>query len=255
MKEIGEYLHRVREEKNISLKEVQESTKISLRYLEAIDKGDFESIPGEVYRKGFLVNYATALGLDGQDILKKYYELKAQEEEQQRKVQLEQAIQNKNTPVINLNWSKEVYLGIVAVLIASLIIISFFAFPSFNNTPYVTEEEAVSGEPAEQPVEDSQGRINKQLLPAPIAVYASFKEAVWVSVKADGVYLYTSDGTTIDPSSPKLLWTAQRELEIRLGNPAGVNLSFNGKDMGKLGERGVVKLFKFTPKGLVTQTP
>lgn len=252
MKEIGEYLRRVREEKNISLKEVQESTKISLRYLEALDNGDFESIPGEVYRKGFLVNYATALGLDGQDILKKYYELKAKEEEEQRKVQLEQAIQNKNAPVVNLNWSKEVYLGIVAVLIAFLIVFSFFAFPSFNNSPNVTDE-TVSGESAKS--EDTQGRIDKQLLPAPITIYASFKEAVWVSVKADGVYLYTSDGTTISPSSPKLLWTAQREMEIRLGNPEGVNLSFNGKDMGKLGERGVVKLFKFTPEGLVKQTP
>lgn len=252
MKEIGEYLRRVREEKNISLKEVQESTKISLRYLEALDNGDFESIPGEVYRKGFLVNYATALGLDGQDILKKYYELKAKEEEEQRKIQLEQAIQNKNTPVVNLNWSKEVYLGIVAVLIVFLIVFSFFAFPSFNNSPNVTDE-TVSGESAKP--EDTQGLIDKQLLPAPITIYASFKEAVWVSVKADGVYLYTRDGTTISPSSPKLLWTAQREMEIRLGNPAGVNLSFNGKDMGKLGERGVVKLFKFTPEGLVKQTP
>jgi cytoskeletal protein RodZ len=76
VKEIGEYLRQVRTEKNISLNDIQEATKIRKHYLEAIENGDFEAIPGEVYRKGFLVNYANAIGLDGQEILARYNKAK-----------------------------------------------------------------------------------------------------------------------------------------------------------------------------------
>ncbi|MCG0276815.1 MAG: helix-turn-helix domain-containing protein, partial [Thermosediminibacteraceae bacterium] len=58
-KELGEYLKYTRLSKNISLEEINKETKIRVKYLVAIEEGNFESIPGgEVYIKGFLKNYA-----------------------------------------------------------------------------------------------------------------------------------------------------------------------------------------------------
>ena len=64
MIEIGRKLREAREKKGMSLTEIQEFTKIRLRYLEAIESGELDVIPGEVYRKGFISNYANAVGLE-----------------------------------------------------------------------------------------------------------------------------------------------------------------------------------------------
>lgn len=72
MRELGEYLRREREARGISLDEIQEITKIRVRYLEAIERGEFADIPGETYVRGFLRNYARAVGLDGQAVLERY---------------------------------------------------------------------------------------------------------------------------------------------------------------------------------------
>ncbi len=260
MKEIGDYLHRVREEKSISLKEIQEATKISMRYLEAIDRGDLEGIPGEVYRKGFLVNFANAIGLDGQEVLQKYYQMKnAAELEKQQQQQQQQSIpqhqyRQEPTPVVvrekTVNSSelqdddqlKGLYLGIVVALIGILIVASFFLFPYRQNNQddgAVTKEETSATDTMEAP---------KSI--APITVNVTFKERVWVQVKSDGEYLYGAEGMSFDSSEPQQVWTAQREMIIRMGNPAGLIISLNGKDLGQLGEKGKTKSIKLTPQGV-----
>lgn len=61
MKHIGEYLKQRRCEKNITLEEVASQTGIREQYLTALESGDFEKIPGDVFIKGFIRNYATSL--------------------------------------------------------------------------------------------------------------------------------------------------------------------------------------------------
>jgi cytoskeletal protein RodZ len=250
LKEIGEYLHRVREEKHISLKEVQEATKISMRYLEAIDRGDFDGIPGEVYRKGFLVNFANAIGLNGQEILQRYNQLKTNQEEQLRQAQNQVAIQQGNiSHALDNEQLKGLYLGIVVALIGILIVASFFLFPSYRKTN-LEDEVSSSQVNTSQDTNENTGKLAKQRLPAPITINALFKERTWVQIKSDGDYLYGADGMTFDPAQPQQVWTAQKELVIKMGNPAGVSLSFNGKELGQLGERGSTKTVKFSQHGL-----
>ena len=56
MKHIGEYLKQRRCEKNITLEEVASQTGIREQYLTALESGDFEKIPGDVFIKGFIRN-------------------------------------------------------------------------------------------------------------------------------------------------------------------------------------------------------
>lgn len=244
MKEIGEYLRKAREEKNISLKDVQESTKISMRYLEAIDRGDFNGIPGEVYRKGFIANYAAAIGLDSQDVLQRYHQIQSEKEAQQRQVQLEQAVIEKYNPTVSLRWSKEAYLTIATSLIAILLIFSF-VFPAAKEN-YV-HKELSSRVKSEDPISD-----NDQISTAPIEVNAVFTAPVWVSVKYDGNYLFGKDGRTFDATWPKQYWPAQKELEIEIGDPAGIKLSFKGDALEKVGQKGKRIILKFDSNGLIT---
>ena len=76
MKELGEKLRRSRQEKNITLDEINQKTKIHLRYLEALEKGDPTPFAGEVYFKGALRSYAQMVGLNPDQVLELYHQIK-----------------------------------------------------------------------------------------------------------------------------------------------------------------------------------
>ena len=68
----GEELRRERELRQITLREVSESTKISLRYLEALERNEFEGLPGGVFNRGFVRAYAEFIGVDPEGMVNAY---------------------------------------------------------------------------------------------------------------------------------------------------------------------------------------
>ena len=61
-----------RERKGVDLVRAERDTKIRLRYLSALESGEYRDLPGAVYTKGFLRNYALYLGLDPEDVLRQW---------------------------------------------------------------------------------------------------------------------------------------------------------------------------------------
>jgi hypothetical protein len=72
MESPGKCLKAERESRNLSLKQVSESTKIKERLLKDIEDDQYEHLPHPVYVKGFLTAYARYLGLDPHDIILRY---------------------------------------------------------------------------------------------------------------------------------------------------------------------------------------
>src|SRR5512132_1998694 len=68
----GEELKREREIRGISLKEIADSTKISKRFLEAIERNDHKTLPAPVFTRGFVREYARYLGLNVDDMVNRY---------------------------------------------------------------------------------------------------------------------------------------------------------------------------------------
>ncbi len=66
---LPERLLTARERKGVDLFRAERDTKIRARYLAALERGDYRELPGAVYTKGFLRNYALYLGLDPDEIL------------------------------------------------------------------------------------------------------------------------------------------------------------------------------------------
>jgi cytoskeletal protein RodZ len=64
-KTIGEILRAAREEKKLTVEQVNRETRISVQTIRALERDDFGSFASETYLKGFLRNYAEFLGLDG----------------------------------------------------------------------------------------------------------------------------------------------------------------------------------------------
>ena len=73
MKEEGVLgLATIRKNRGISLNQIAESTKISVRSLEAIERGDFHKLPGGIYNTSYIRQYARAIDYD-ESILLSYY--------------------------------------------------------------------------------------------------------------------------------------------------------------------------------------
>ena len=69
MELIGARLNQARLTANLALHEIADRTKISLRFLSAIENDDFEALPGRVYIFGFTRAFARAVGLDEESLL------------------------------------------------------------------------------------------------------------------------------------------------------------------------------------------
>ncbi len=63
----GAWLQREREMRDVSLREIADASKISLRYLQALEDERFEILPAQVFAKGFLLQYARYVGLDPEE--------------------------------------------------------------------------------------------------------------------------------------------------------------------------------------------
>jgi cytoskeleton protein RodZ len=63
-------LHAIRNHRGLSLREIAELTKIRVFYLEAIENGKFEKLPGGVYTKSYVRQYAKAIDFDEAALLR-----------------------------------------------------------------------------------------------------------------------------------------------------------------------------------------
>ncbi|WP_409292382.1 helix-turn-helix domain-containing protein [Peribacillus sp. SCS-37] len=72
MTELGIRLKEAREEKGISLDDLQKVTKIQKRYLIGIEEGNYDTMPGKFYVRAFIKQYAEAVGLEPEMIFEEY---------------------------------------------------------------------------------------------------------------------------------------------------------------------------------------
>jgi len=75
MTELGQLLRQAREEKGVSLAQVERATRIRKDYLSALEEHDFEVLPAAAYARGIVRNYAAYLGLDPAEALASYESL------------------------------------------------------------------------------------------------------------------------------------------------------------------------------------
>ena len=71
---IGDILRRERERQKLSIKDIEQGTSIRALYIEAIENGDYDKLPGNVYTKGFVKNYGNFLKLNGDDLSRQFSE-------------------------------------------------------------------------------------------------------------------------------------------------------------------------------------
>ena len=69
---LGEKLTRARKLKSLELRQVEQDTKVAFKYLQALERGQYDQLPASIYTRGFLVRYATLLDLPAATLLADY---------------------------------------------------------------------------------------------------------------------------------------------------------------------------------------
>jgi Helix-turn-helix domain len=71
---LGSYLRREREHRGLSLRTISEKTKVSLGLLEGLEADDISRWPGGIFRRAFVRSYAQCVGLNPEDVIRRFEE-------------------------------------------------------------------------------------------------------------------------------------------------------------------------------------
>lgn len=235
MSEVGQMLRCRRKERGITLKDIEGALSIRVKYLEALENGDYSIIPGEVYVKGFLRNYAGFLGLNAEEMIKLY------KEESQPPVVPAEGEKEKQESASELKPRKgsgrSFGLGTVASLLVAAIG-AFFLYTSLTNkVPPETAEVPPAGKtPA--PAAPSAPPAQNTVIPAAQGITLAVKATAdcWVMVVTDG----TENFEGLLHSGDTKTWQAKNKVEITVGNAGGIQIIYNEQPQAPLGVDGEV---------------
>jgi cytoskeletal protein RodZ len=243
---VGETLQRERLRAALSLDDVSAATKIAVRLLRAIEAEDFEVLPGVVFTRNFVRQYAAFLNLNPAPLLEMLprFDLESaplpQPPDRPRRSSWDPRW---NSALASVAWT--VLAGGAAV----------GAYVHFNRPlqPITT----VHAARAPQPVRTAAAAPTPQTadpVPAaatapadshPVQVAVTARQDAWVQAVADGKYLFS---TVLKAGETRPIG-ADESVRIRTGNAGGIEISLNGKPIDPLGPEGQVRSVTLTAEG------
>jgi cytoskeleton protein RodZ len=279
----GDRLRREREMRGITLEEITESTKVSRRHLEALEGEHFDQLPGGVFNKGFVRAYARFLGIDEDQAVADYSTASNELPEPENKFPLD--IHAKPNPDLNPKRSYLPFAFAVAALVGVLVGYAFWvkskphgtetaetthqspatandsepsakastpaAAPATSGTESEPKPKAAESAAAATPANPQQ-QTNLAATAAEkpektFSVSVKAREDSWVSIVADGKSVMQR---VLSADKHKKI-KAGKVLILRTGNAGGIEVSFNGRSLGALGNENEPRTLTFNAAGLV----
>lgn len=254
---IGDLLRRERERQNLSIKDIEKATSIRALYIDAIEKGEYKTLPGEVYAKGFVRNYANYLELNANEIVNAFNEEMHPQEELQESAGSSSAEEARQEQSAERN--REEYRGPkitslesypmeksshgvrnALMVAAAVFVVAFAALIAFGG-----DEEPSAPAPRAK-TQTQQGQKQTEAAPKPAAdgveMKLSFTDRCWTEVVVDGKTEF--EGTA--EKGKVLTLKGKDKVRITAGNAGALHYSLNGKDMGAIGQKGEVVEKTFT---------
>jgi transcriptional regulator with XRE-family HTH domain len=235
MASLGQDLKRERELRGISLKEISSSTKISLRFLQALEEDRLDILPGSFFIKAILKAYAKFIGLEEDYVLNKYYETS---------LELEQSLESKQVkrkarPTATKKIKKWIYaLALIIILLLFLFFLYYLFFLKKQTSPSTELPKTSTLLQEETALPPPRAESFGEFLPKEenLIIKISFLEETWIQVWADGVVKV--DG--LKQPGEKITVKASQELLIHLGNAGGISYTIKNKKGKQLGPSGAV---------------
>ncbi len=238
MSELGQKLKERREALGLTIEDVARETRIKPRFIEALEKGDYGLLPGDIFAKGFIRNYSSFLGLDPGEMLKLYAEERGGP-----------ALQETTLPRTEVPLERppaRLFESLTRLLPPLLMIILIVAlgwftytryYPSLLPTPTSTTPPTPTLTPTETQVPTPTWTPTPTSTPTPHLLTLTLVgiERSWLEVKVDGNTVFTG---FLNPEET-LTWSGMT-IYVKCGNAGGVKAVVNGEEIGVLGGLGEV---------------
>lgn len=221
----GDKLKRERELRGVSLREIANGTKISVRFLQALEEDRIGALPGGLFPRAFAKQYALFLGLDPERTVAEFVEAHGASAPESKPVQ--PPLQRRRPVSLG-----HVFVALIAVLAAFLTL--------RRSGPDAAPEPTPT--PLAAPVVLPTDRV----YPAPAAAEAKSEGLVltmvaqadcWVEVRADGETLVNR----VLAQGESQTFEARGELVLSVGNAGGLSLRVNDRPALPLGRSGEVR--------------
>jgi cytoskeleton protein RodZ len=266
----GRKLRDARERRGISLRQIANATKISIRALEALERNDISQLPGGIFSRAFVRSYAIEVGLDPVEIIQQFVQEFPTESITAGHSTTAQVEDNEIHESNRRMAAALVRVIALSVPIAAAILYFSLVRPR-NSQPPVERatrggdagDRAIpgpAGEPvpaaatmpagktAETPLADPAARdLQARTSPAASAGFVriglSASGPCWVVAIADG---QRSVARELQAGETAVL-EIRRELDLTAGNAAALKVTLNGANARPLGKPGQVVRLRLTP--------
>jgi len=272
--QIGPILEKRRLEKGLSLKEVEQATKIRTRYLEGLEREDPTVLPDPIYARGFLKTYANFLGLDGERLSRELKDRRAPRRERQLNHEAPGTSEFEQ-PLITPGGvggaerrrvsGATILTVVLAVLMLAAVIGALYyvgarsagsgADDKASEEPAVEQEPEPSPPRKEQPATESTTATTGAGSADDAADDSASPERVVVTVRAVGPPAGTTiraDGTVVYDgiAQPGFSQTfeAQQALSISTANGGAIEVDVDGQNIGRLANSGQPTTREFAPQ-------
>jgi cytoskeletal protein RodZ len=216
--DLGASLAAARETRGLSLVDAERLTNIRIRHLAALERGDYDALPGRTYARAFLRTYARALGLDADKLVADFEEQVPDEE-----AELVAALPRRRS----LPAGK---IALAAVVVGAFAVVAWAGTSSHSNrTPPVANAAPVVSQPATTTAKTTIARSPRSTA----LVVRATRGNCWLQVRADGA----SDGRVLFEGTLAQGQTKrfdEPKLWIRFGAPGAVDVSRGGTAVGGL---------------------
>lgn len=136
MRTVGQILKETREEKLLSLDEVEKATKIRKELLQALENDRYDLLPPPTFVQGFIKNYARYLSIDSGKLLAIY---RREFAESKHQPYVMDAFANPNKEHFSITPGK-ILGGVITLIILSFFVYLWFQYRSFVGSPALTLE-------------------------------------------------------------------------------------------------------------------
>ncbi len=234
----GEHLRRERELRGVSLEEVASATRISTRFLEAIENGRWDQLPGGAFNRGFIRSTSRYLGLDEDSMVAEYsLEIRNGDED----------IVPRSAARIRRNWK-----GFAAIAIAVVAILLIVAGGWYGASKVMARRRAARAKDLAQPAQavrpSAPAAATQAVSPLELVVRAT--SATVLRVNADGKSAFDGQINAKDVKQ----FAAHDTFEIWASDAAAIHLELNGHALGTIGRAGQAGRITLTAKDVVTSS-
>jgi cytoskeleton protein RodZ len=229
---LGAQLRRARESQNLSLRDVSDQTRISRRYLEAIEADDYKNLPGGIFNRSFVKAFAKTVGLPEADAIRAYERTARAQGETPDDVPTSRQpsrIYTDGEPT----RSPLVTIGL-SMLILAVIVLGVFGLLHWKNRNEQRTEQTATNQPVGNANNQTSAPVN-QPTPTPTLAVA---QGLNVQVKAKGqeVWLRTkvdaqpsTDGTLAADEVKELKATDTVSLQYSKSRAGMLEVTVNGR--------------------------